>query len=333
MISVSNLSKSYKIYRHQKGWANNLKTFFRRPFDMKPAIENISFEIGKGEIVGYIGPNGAGKSTTIKILSGVLVPSAGDVLVDGLVPYKNRMENSRKIGVVFGQRSHLHWDLPVIDSFDLYQKMYRIPKKQYSANVDFFTELLAMGEYITKPVRQLSLGQKMRAELAGALLHEPQIIYLDEPTIGLDVVAKAKIREFIKEVNREKHTTVIITTHDMDDIESLCSRLIMIDSGRKLYDGPLREFKETYGGEYKITVEFDTESVHIQEGRIRTIGSEGNTRQFMIRQSEISIADAISHITRNHSICDLSIEEPDVEGIVKKIYQNDMDISPQGKGK
>lgn len=215
----------------------------------------ITFSIDKGELVGYVGPNGAGKSTTIKILCGILTPTSGLILVDGRVPYENRKENALRIGVVFGQRSQLFWDLPMGETFELYKRMYRMEERRYKENLAFFIELLDMEEFLNRPVRQLSLGQKMRANLAISLLHDPEIVYLDEPTIGLDVLAKSKIRQFIREVNRQRKTTVILTTHDMDDIEQICDRLIMIDKGQLQFDGRLDDFIRTYSGGYMLIVD------------------------------------------------------------------------------
>ncbi|MGE5606387.1 MAG: ABC transporter ATP-binding protein, partial [Bacteroidota bacterium] len=262
-IEVNQVSKEFQVYIRRKGFGNAVKSLFWRPYEVKKAVENISFRMNQGEVVGYIGPNGAGKSTTIKMLAGILYPTSGEILVNGRIPYENRKENARRIGIVFGQRSQLYWDLPMEETFELYQKIYRIGERQFRQNLDFFVELLDMKEFLRRPVRQLSLGQKMRANLAVALLHDPEIIYLDEPTIGLDVVAKERIRRFIKEVNQEKKTTVILTTHDMTDIEKVCDRIIMIDHGRILHDGPLAGFIEQNSGGHMLTVTFSDPNVRI----------------------------------------------------------------------
>lgn len=322
LIEVENVTKEFKVYKRQQGFLNNLKSFWHRPYELKRAVDQISFQINKGETVAYIGANGAGKSTTIKILAGILVPTSGKVVVDERVPHQERRENAMNIGVVFGQRTHLHWDLPVIDSFELYQKMYRISPAQYRHNLDFFTELLDLGPLLSKPVRQLSLGQKMRAELAAALLHEPAILYLDEPTIGLDVLVKSKIRSFIKEINQNMQTTVILTTHDMDDIEQICERLIMIDNGHILYDGSLLEFKTKFGGENMLIVDFADEKAIIDDPRLKVIKEEGPRKSLLFSNAEITVAEAITLITRNYDITDLNLKEPQIEGIVKKIYEN-----------
>ncbi|QOS82522.1 ATP-binding cassette domain-containing protein [Paenibacillus sp. JNUCC31] len=322
MISMENVSKEFTIYKREKGLWNSVKSIVKRDYVTKTAVNNISFNINKGEMVGYIGANGAGKSTTIKMLSGVLVPSSGTVNVAGRIPYKDRKNNAKIIGVVFGQRTQLYWSLPIEETFELYKKIYKIPDKVYQQNVEFYIELLDLHEFIDVPVRQLSLGQKMRAELAVSLLHDPQILYLDEPTIGLDVVVKQKIRHFIREINKDKQTTVILTTHDMDDIEQICDRIITIDKGNKIFDGSLSNFKEVYGAGHTIIVEFQETNVQLQDSRL-TIYKEENAKKWIkFDEKEISVAEAISSIARNHNIVDISLKEPSVEDAVQKIYGN-----------
>ncbi|WP_127579264.1 ABC transporter ATP-binding protein [Paenibacillus koleovorans] len=320
LIEVSHLTKQFQIFKREPGFWNTLRSFVSREYETKTAVAGISFSIEAGELVGYIGPNGAGKSTTIKTLSGILTPTYGSVVVDGRVPHENRRENAKQIGVVFGQRSQLYWDLPMLDTFDLYRKMFKIESATFKRNVDFFIELLEMQEFLSRPVRQLSLGQKMRAELAVALLHDPKIVYLDEPTIGLDVLAKSRIRTFIREVNKEKGTTVILTTHDMDDIEQICSRLIMIDRGTVIYDGALSRFKSEYSPGHLLSVEFVEERVQLEEPRLQIIHEEGPRKQILFRHDEISVADAISYVTRHFNILDLQLKEPKIEDILKDIY-------------
>jgi len=227
IIEVKGLRKEFQIAKRKEGAFGAIRSLFSREYTTKLAVNNVSFSIQPGELVGYIGPNGAGKSTTIKMLTGILVPSGGEVRVRGLVPYEKRVENARQIGVVFGQRTQLWWDLPTIESFELLQHIYKVPAEKYARNMARFKELLGLDEFIQTPVRQLSLGQRMRADLAAALLHDPEILYLDEPTIGLDVVAKEKIREFIKEINRERSVTVLRTTPDMRDMEKICERKVL----------------------------------------------------------------------------------------------------------
>ncbi len=319
MIKVNHISKDFKIYIRPKGFMNTVKSAFHREFQIKQAVQDISFQIERGEIVGYVGPNGSGKSTTIKMLSGILTPSVGDIVVDGIIPYQHRMQNAKNIGVVFGQRSQLYWDLPVRDSFVLHEKMYEIPKKIFKENVGLFTEVLQMQEFLDRPVRQLSLGQRMRANIAIALLHNPQLVYLDEPTIGLDIVARAAIREFILEMNRIRKTTVIITTHDMSDIEQICNRLILIDKGKICFDGTLKLFKERYGDKFIISVRLK-ESINIKHPMLQILQENDNGFVFQGDKTQISIADAINFIVQNCSISDIEINDSNIESILKDIY-------------
>ena len=243
MITMENVCKSYKIAKRNAGFGEALRTLFHREYECIKALDGVSFTIQDGEMVGYIGPNGAGKSSTIKILSGILTPDSGTCLVNGLVPWKDRMQHVREIGCVFGQRSQLWWDLPVIDSFELLRDIYSISKETYQSNLDEFVTLLNLGELLKTPTRQLSLGQRMRCEIAASLLHSPKILFLDEPTIGLDAVSKLAVREFILKLNETHNTTVILTTHDMQDIEALTRRIIMIGKGQILLDGDISDIK------------------------------------------------------------------------------------------
>ena len=253
MIDVEGLKKYYKIAKRDKGLLQTMRGLFNRKYEIRKAVDDISFQIKKGEIVGFIGPNGAGKSTTIKMLSGILYPDEGKLGVNGFVPYKQRKQYVKNIGVVFGQKTQLNWDLPLIESFELMKFIYKIPQEKYEKNLHKFVKLLDMEDFINQPVRQLSLGQRMRGDIVAALLHSPEVVFFDEPTIGLDVVAKEKIRDFIKYMNKTEQTTIIFTTHDMQDIEKVCDRLIIIDSGKKVYDGSIDEIKTKYA--YSKTVE------------------------------------------------------------------------------
>lgn len=248
MITMEHVCKSYKVAKRGAGMKEACKAFFRGKTERITALQDVSFVIPEGEIVGYIGPNGAGKSSTIKILSGILTPESGVCTVDGRIPWKNRMEHVRNIGVVFGQRSQLWWDVPVIDSFSLLKDIYEIPDLMYQKNLDELTQLLDLRELVKTPARQLSLGQRMRCEIAASLLHQPRLLFLDEPTIGLDAVSKLAVREFVKRINKEHRTTVILTTHDMQDIEALAERIILIGKGHVLLDGTLEDMRRAAGG-------------------------------------------------------------------------------------
>lgn len=305
IIAVEDVRKYYKVAKRSKGLLAAAGQLFNRTYEIKKAVDDISFSIGRGEIVGFIGPNGAGKSTTIKMLSGILYPDAGRVEIDGFVPYKQRKQYVKNIGVVFGQKSQLNWDLPLIESFELMKFIYRIPKERYEKNLRQFCELLDMESFLGQPVRQLSLGQRMRGDIVAALLHSPELVFLDEPTIGLDVVAKEKIREFVRYMNRERNTTIIFTTHDMQDIEKVCSRLIIIDKGKKIYDGSIEEIKNKY-------TNFKTIEVLLENG-----GKE--TETFDIRKT--SMNSVLERLFAEKRIKDISICEPEIEGIIRDIYE------------
>ncbi|QHQ60155.1 ATP-binding cassette domain-containing protein [Anaerocolumna sedimenticola] len=322
LIEVNHIHKNFKIAEPTKGVMGSLKSLLKKKYYTKVAVEDISFQIDRGEVVGYIGPNGAGKSTTIKILSGVLTPTSGSVTVNGIIPYKNRKENALKIGVVFGQRSQLYWDLPVADTFELYQKLYNIKDDLYNTNRRYFTDILEMHDFINQPVRQLSLGQKMKANLALSMLHDPDILYLDEPTIGLDVMSKKTLRTCIADINRDKQTTIILTTHDMDDIEAVCGRLILIDKGRKLFDGSLTDFEEHYKNGYLVRMQF--------ERNLPVWGAEKNYK--LLEQSEnnfvisvdkcLTTREALTYLINRYNPDNIYIEKEKIEDIIQKIFTN-----------
>lgn len=319
LLEVKNVSKEFMVFKRNKGLASSLKALFSRDYEVKKAVNNISFNINKGELIGYIGSNGAGKSTTIKMLSGILVPTSGSILVDGMVPSDHRKANAQKIGVVFGQRSQLYWNLPMEETFSLYKKIYRIDNKRFKENVDFFVELLEMSSFLRSPVRQLSLGQRMRAELVISLLHDPKIIYLDEPTIGLDIHVKKKIRKFILKLNEEKKTTVILTTHDMDDIDKICNRIITINKGEIVYDGAIQSFKNIFGNGHKIIVDFSSHDINIRDQRIVLIKDEGQRKTFKFDKDKIPVTEVLSILSKNNEILDLKLMEPDIEDAVSSI--------------
>jgi ABC-2 type transport system ATP-binding protein len=320
LIQVKNISKEYYIARRQEGMLGAIKSLFHREYECKKAVEEISFTIEKGEMVGYIGPNGAGKSTTIKMLTGVLVPTSGEIRVNGLIPYVKRQENARQIGVVFGQRTQLWWDLPTIESFELLQRIYQVPAKRYRENMAVFTEILALADFYHTPVRQLSLGQRMRAEIAAALLHDPILLFLDEPTIGLDVVAKERIRTFIQEINQERGVTVILTTHDMSDIEKLCERMILIDKGTLVYDGPLAKIREQFGRDRIMVVDLEEGKPFSLTGA-ELLRQEGPRVWLKFKKDELSASQLISRISEHYEIKDLTLEEPAIDDIIRRIYE------------
>ncbi len=323
IITVKNITKEFRVNKGRSGFLGSVTNLFSRDYRTVQAVNDISFEINRGEFVGYVGENGAGKSTTIKILTGILLPTSGMAEVNGIIPYKNRVENSKRIGVVFGQRSQLWWDLPVRESFDLLKSIYHIPQDLFRHNMDLFIDILKVDDFFDVPVRKLSLGQRMRCDLAASLLHDPDILFLDEPTIGLDVIAKDKIRKFLKEINRDRNTTIILTTHDMDDIEALCKRIIILDQGKIVFDNPLSTLKKEYGGERVLEVEFNEFYESLDKvPEINVFKEEENKKWIKFSREKYTAASIISKITENYEIKDISIHEPNVEDIVKTIYGN-----------
>ena len=321
LIEVQDLQKRFRVARRKPGPFGALRALLARDVREVAAVDGISFAVERGEMVGYVGPNGAGKSTTIKMLTGILVPSAGRVTVDGLVPWKQRARLAGRIGVVFGQRTQLWWDLPLVESLRLLRHIYRVPGERYDENLRRLTDLLDLGPFLDKPVRQLSLGQRMRGDLAAALLHDPAILYLDEPTIGLDVVAKERIRTFLLELNRRTGVTVLLTTHDMADISRLCERMMIIDHGRLLYDGGVAEITERYGGDRRLVVDLDEDVACPEIPGARLERREGARLWLSFRRDEIRAPELIARITGRYRIRDLMLEEPDIEQVVRRIYE------------
>ena len=321
-ITVEDLRKTYRVAHRQSGIGNALRSFVRRQHTTVTALHGISFAVNEGEIVGYIGPNGAGKSTTVKILSGILLPDSGHCEVMGLVPWRRRMEHVRRIGVVFGQRSQLWWDIPVVDSFELLRDIYSVPERQYRATLDDLVDQLAIADILEVPVRQLSLGQRMRCEIAASLLHRPKLLFLDEPTIGLDAVSKLALRNFIRTRNREDGTTVILTTHDMDDIEALCSRVMVIGRGAILHDGDLQDLRRSYGRLRRLTVEFASPPGGALElGCVESITVAGSQAEIAFDPDLISAAELMAQIARSHAIRDLTLENLPIEEIIATMYR------------
>ncbi|WP_329328598.1 ABC transporter ATP-binding protein [Streptomyces luteogriseus] len=294
--------------------------FMKRERRQVRAVDSISFRVERGEMVGYIGPNGAGKSTTIKMLTGILTPSAGRLRVAGIDPSRERTRLAHRIGVVFGQRTTLWWDLPLLDSYRLMHRMYRIPDARYRENLDRLVELLDLGDLLDVPVRQLSLGQRMRGDIVAALLHDPEVLYLDEPTIGLDVISKAKVREFLRELNTERGTTVLLTTHDLQDIEQLCKRVMVIDHGRLMYDGALAGLHEVGESERTLVVDLERELPPIDApAPARVVRVEG-PRQWLAFPAGESAAPLVARIAAEYPLVDLSVREPDIEAVIATMY-------------
>ena len=310
VIELENVSRTFTV---------SSRTGRRRSRREVHAVDDISFTVERGEVVGYIGPNGAGKSTTIKMLTGILVPSGGSIRVAGVDPSRHRLKLAKRIGVVFGQRTTLWWDLPLKDSFAVLQKMYDVPRARHTENLATFVELLDLGDLLDVPVRQLSLGQRMRGDIAAALLHDPEIVYLDEPTIGLDIISKAKLREFLQQVNAERRTTVILTTHDLDDIEALCSRVMVIDHGHKVYDGTLTGLRSSQTAPRTLVVDLAASMGPIAIDGAEVVKVDG-PRQWLSFPAGTSAAPLVAQVAANYPLVDLSVAEPSIEEVIARIY-------------
>lgn len=321
LIEVEHLQKRFRVRRRSAGRFGALRGLLSGAAREVAAVDDVSFRVVAGEMVGYVGPNGAGKSTTIKMLTGILVPSGGRATVAGLVPWDARQRLAERIGVVFGQRTQLWWDLPLIDSLELLGRIYRVPPARFRENLRRFGDLLNLGPFLDQPVRQLSLGQRMRGDLAAALLHDPPILYLDEPTIGLDVVAKERVRTFLRDLNRETGVTVLLTTHDMTDIARLCERMIIIDRGRLLYDGGVAAIADRHGGQRRLVVDLDAEVADPAVPGATLERRDGARLWLSFRREEISAPDLIARVTARYPIRDLMLEEPDIEEVVRRIYE------------
>ncbi len=321
LISLSHLRKEFKVYRHHRGLVGALRNLVTRDYRLVKAVDDVTFAIERGELVGYLGPNGAGKSTTLKILTGILVPTSGEVRVNGRVPWRERKAHVARLGAVFGQRNTLWWDLPVIESFDLLRHIYRVPADRFRQNLDFFRKMLALDDFLRTPVRSLSLGQLMRANLTAALLHDPDVLFLDEPTIGLDVVAKERIREFIRRVNRERGVTIILTTHDLSDVEKLCERVVMIDHGRLLFDGQLEELRQRFGSERELVVDFAEDYPDVSLEAARVVAREGRRVTYRFTRGAVTASELIGRLSARYRILDLFAREVEIEDMVRRIYE------------
>ena len=334
MIEVKNLSKTFKSPIKGSGLKGTIKSLFKSDYNYVKAVDDISFKIDEGEIIGYIGANGAGKSTTIKMMTGILVPTEGEVTVSGLKPYEEREKNAQHIGVVFGQKTQLWWDLPLSETFTILKEIYQVPDHEYQERMAYLNDVLELDTFMKNTVRTLSLGQRMRADLAAAMIHNPRVLYLDEPTIGLDVVVKEKIRVAIKEMNRKYRTTIILTTHDMSDIEELCSRIIIIDKGHVLYDGNIAKIKESFGNKRQLTVDIREQitDAELASTFAKDLGYSEDTLNVKLQENQllltfngsvIQVATLMQQVMERFNVLDLSLKEPDIEAIVKTLYKKE----------
>lgn len=320
MIELKNISKTFKVAKRNAGFSEAVKALFKKEYTYINALQDVSFTINEGEMVGYIGPNGAGKSSTIKIMSGILTPDSGECIINGRTPWKDRVDHVKDIGVVFGQRSQLWWDVPVIDSFELIRDIYKVGADEYKKTLSKLTELLNIGEIVRTPARQLSLGQRMRCEIAASLLHDPKILFLDEPTIGLDAVSKIAVRDFIKTINRENKTTVILTTHDMQDIEALTERILLIGRGRILLDGTMTELKKRNSSHKTLTVDYLGERLP-ELAHSAVIKDMGGHAEILIDTALMSVSQAISEISAQVDVKDISVIGETIDETVVSLYK------------
>ena len=322
IISVQALYKAYRIPKCRRGFLSEIASLVFREHETKIALDHISFAIEEGELVGYIGPNGAGKSTTIKTLSGILVPEEGEVCVLGKNPWKHRIETVRQIGVVFGQRTQLWWDLQVIESFLLLKAIYRIPEEEYKKTLTLLVDRLDLAKLLHVPVRLLSLGQRMRCDLAASLLHSPKILFLDEPTIGLDAVSKLAVRDFIHFLNKEQKVTILLTTHDMDDIEALCQRVLVLSEGKLFLDGSLESLRKKLLPERRLVIDLVHANELVEDVGAKKIRQEGHRVWLSFDPTQTNTPELIARITSRYAIADLFVENPPIEEIIAKIYKN-----------
>ncbi len=320
MITLANINKTFKVAKRNPGFGQAVKMLFSREYELVHALSDISFTIGDGEMVGYIGPNGAGKSTTIKIMCGILTPNSGSCVVNGRTPWRDRIAHVRDIGVVFGQRSQLWWDVPVCDSFELIRDIYKVSPADYRRNLDELVGLLELSEIIRTPARSLSLGQRMRCELAASLLHSPKILFLDEPTIGLDAVSKIAVRQFIRKLNTERGTTVILTTHDMQDIEALTERILLIGKGHILLDSNFQELKRLASKKKTIVFEYIGEINALRDG-LSVIEQKNGRLVVALDPLKCSVSEVISEVTLQAEVLDISVSDISAEEMVAGLYK------------
>ncbi|MEE1076017.1 MAG: ATP-binding cassette domain-containing protein [Acutalibacteraceae bacterium] len=331
MIQVENLTKEFKKVVKQPGIVGSVKSLFNPKSEKVLAVDNVSFSVPKGEVLGFIGPNGAGKSTVIKMLTGILTPTSGQCVINGKIPQKDRKNYVREIGVVFGQRTQLWWDLPLLETYSVLKEIYEVPDDKFKKRMDFLNEVLDLNSFIKSPVRTLSLGQRMRADIAASLLHSPKVLFLDEPTIGLDVVVKDNIRKAIAQINAEEETTVILTTHDLSDIELLCQRIVMIDKGKNVFDGNLQELKSKYGQMRELCFETDIteniaerlsykENFKVADDDIELI-PDGNNVKVRFNSNKIAVADMLTYTLNKVNVKDINVKDADIEEIIRRLYK------------
>ncbi len=330
IIELKGITKEFKVLNRREGLKGSFKDLFSRDYKIVRAVDDISLCVKQGEMVGFLGPNGAGKSTTIKMMTGVLEPSGGELIVNDRVPYKNRTKNSQEIGVVFGQRSQLWWALPLVESFKLLKDIYQIPQKDYDDMMEMYGSLVNIDELLHKPVRQMSLGQRTLSDILAAFLHNPKIVFLDEPTIGLDVSMKSKIRDLIRELNRQKNTTVILTTHDMGDVDALCERIVIIDKGKLLYDNDIEHLRNFFGSYRTLKIRPREDMSYIVSGLSEelkeidvTISNDDEWISILVDEDKIKVIELLAIIQENHSIKDMQLEEISTEEVIRKIYEEE----------
>ena len=320
MIKVENIFKTYKVTKRKKGLFNVIASLFKREYIEIKALNDVSFSIDEGEIIGLLGPNGAGKSTAIKVMSGILVPDSGKCIINNYIPWQQRKKYVKDIGVVFGQRTQLWWDVPIIDSYELLKSIYDISDEDYEKNLKDLSDKLKLDEFLNTPLRQLSLGQRMRAELAASLIHSPKILFLDEPTIGLDAVSKIAVREFIKQLNKEKKVTVILTTHDMSDVEALTDRIILIGKGKILFDGSLKKMKESTNCHRTLTIDFKTHKKKVNIINAELTSFENERAVYKFNPKETSINEILTNLSKELEITDMTSSEANLEEVIATFY-------------
>lgn len=326
IIEIKNITKEFKVLNRREGLKGSLKDLFSRNYKIVRAVDNISMSIKQGEIVGYLGPNGAGKSTTIKMMTGILEPTSGEILVGGNVPYQNRTKNAQEIGVVFGQRSQLWWALPLIESFKILKDIYGVSDEDYNDMLTLYKSLVDIEPLLHKPVRQMSLGQRTLSDILAAFLHNPKIVFLDEPTIGLDVSMKAKIRTLIHALNKEKNTTVILTTHDMGDVDALCQRIVIIDKGKMLYDNDIEHLKNFFGSYRTLKIRIDgdlkqqAEKIQHELSRF-SVSADDEWISILVDEEKSKVMEVLSQLQQSYEIRDMQLEEISTEEVIKKIYE------------